>query len=288
MKEIFEKLHLSTANEERLYIVNEIIDYYANNGYRLTLRQLYYQLVTKNIIPNLQTEYAKLGKLLVKGRLAGIVDWDAIEDRIRIPYIPYSADSVPDALNDLLGQYRLNRQEGQHNYIEVWCEKDALSDILKRVTKYYHINLMINRGYSSCSAMYNASKRFLNSNSLECTILYLGDHDPSGLDMIRDIKKRLWGFDVSVDVQHIALTMAQINHYNPPPNPTKITDPRAGWYIQRFGETCWEVDALPPEVLTKVLEDSIVNRIDTSMVDFMMAKEDKDKQKLEKVKEEWK
>lgn len=288
MKEAFNEIALSTANWEKLSLVVQVLDDFAEQGYRLSLRQLYYQLVTKNIIPNVKSEYAKLGTLLVKGRMAGLVDWNAIEDRIRIPYIPYHADDVPDALGDLLGQYRLDRQAGQENYVEVWCEKDALSGILKKVTSYYHIRLMINRGYSSCTAMYEASKRFEDANSIERTILYLGDHDPSGLDMVRDIKDRLYGFDVSVNVRHIALTMKQINHYNPPPNPTKITDPRAMWYIQRFGQTCWEVDALPPDVLVSVLQTEIYDQIDISKFDKILKYEEVDKRKLEKVIEEWK
>ena len=147
-----EKLHMSKANVERLEVINAIIEEYADEGYILTLRQLYYQLVSRDIIPNKVQEYSKLSTLLVKGRMAGVVDWEAIEDRIRLPFLPYWVDGPEEAIEDTINQYRLNRQTGQDVYIELWVEKDALSGVLKRVTSYYHIKLMVNRGYSSCTA----------------------------------------------------------------------------------------------------------------------------------------
>jgi len=284
MREQFtENLRLSRDNQDKLHVVNNIIQDYANQGYKLTLRQLYYQLVSKAIIPNSQAEYKKLGTLLVKGRMAGIVDWDAIEDRIRVPQIPYWVNGVDDALEDTINHYRLDRQKGQDSYIEVWCEKDALSGILSKVTEKYHIKLMVNRGYSSATAMYKASKRFLwaGRQDKELHILYLGDHDPSGIDMIRDVEDRLFGFGANVNVDHIALTQEQIGIYDPPPNPAKISDPRADWYIQVFGEVSWEVDALTPQVLNNVLTEHILDLIDEEQYKFRMGQEEVDKRKIQ-------
>lgn len=194
MKEKFrEKLRLSKVNEKQLETINSIIEEYAEQGYKLTLRQLYYQLVARGIVPNLQKEYAKLSTLLVKGRMAGVVDWEAIEDRIRVPFLPYWVIDIEDAIRDTVNQYRLDRQDGQEVYIELWVEKDALSGVLRKITSKYHINLMVNRGYSSCTAMHDAYKRLeeQEGEGKETYILYLGDHDPSGLDMIRDIRERL-------------------------------------------------------------------------------------------------
>jgi hypothetical protein len=203
MNETFsEKLHLNSRNKKQLEVINSIIEEYENEGYRLTLRQLYYQLVSRDIISNNIKEYAKLSKLLVQGRMAGIVDWNAIEDRIRVPYIPYWVKGIEDAISDTINQYRLDRQDGQDVYIELWVEKDALSGVLKRITEYYHIKLMVNRGYSSCTAMYDAYKRFISKleSGKKVVLLYLGDHDPSGLDMDRDIKNRLKEFIINSEV----------------------------------------------------------------------------------------
>ena len=284
-KEAFtDKLGLNPANKQRLAVINNIIEEYRAEGYKLTLRQLYYQLVTKNIIPNKDAEYKKLGNLLVKGRMAGVVDWEAIEDRIRVPFIPYWVDDVADAINDTINQYRLNRQKGQDTYIELWVEKDALSGVLRRITSKYHINLMVNRGYSSASAMYDAYKRFLQHENI--VILYLGDHDPSGLDMVRDIRDRLETFGLqNFEVKHIGLTQEQIKKYNPPPNPAKITDTRAKWYIENFGNTSWEVDALTPQVLHQLVQRNVEALIDMDLFEEMRDQEDRDKERLEKFKE---
>lgn len=279
MREKFNELRVTQASLEKLETVNDIIEEYGASGYRLTLRQLYYQLVSRDIIPNQSNEYDKLGILLVKGRMAGVVDWSAIEDRLRRPQVPYSVLDKAAALYDTVEQYRLNRQSGQDNYIEVWVEKDALSGVILRKTDHYHIRLMVNRGYSSASAMYVASKRFLRaeSNGQNPVILYLGDHDPSGLDMIRDVIDRLWNFGVEVDVRHIALTMPQIEELDPPPNPAKLTDPRGTGYVEEFGAVSWEVDAISPERLHEILDENIQDLMDMDLFESMIAVEDEDK-----------
>ena len=282
-KEIFrDSLHLSKKNIEQLGLINSIIEEYAEDGYVLTLRQLYYQLVSRDVIPNEVKEYAKLSKLLVKGRMAGFVDWEAIEDRIRIPFLPYWVTGIKDAINDSIEQYRLNRQNNQNVYIELWVEKDALSGVLKRVTNYYHINLMVNRGYSSCTAIHDAYKRFKYQEDLgkQVYVLYLGDHDPSGLDMIRDIRERLEEFGVHPLIKPIGLTRTQINKYNPPPNPAKITDPRAKWYIVEHGKTSWEVDALNPKTLNQLVKNNVEKLINMDLFNQIVNKEEKDKETL--------
>ena len=178
----------------------------------LTLRQLHYQLVSRDLIT--PQEYAKLSKLLTNGRMTGLVDWDAIEDRVRVPNIPWSAESASSAVAKIAKyNFRLDRQSDQKRYVEVWSEKDALSGILSRVTEEYHINLVINRGYSSCSAMERAYSRLsknIYTEEKECVILYLGDHDPSGLDMVRDIRDRLQYFTNWIRKSSIPITISNI------------------------------------------------------------------------------
>lgn len=280
---------MGAANKERLVIINEIIEEYQEEGYVLTLRQLYYQLVSRDVVPNKQSEYSKLSTLLKEGRMAGIVDWDAIEDRLRKPSSPASFDSPQDILEAAINQYALPRQNGQETYVEVWVEKDALSGVLKRVTERYHVPILVNRGYSSASAMFDSYNRFRKAyqNDQEIRVLYLGDYDPSGIDMIRDIHDRTMEFfagkgedDVDFEIIPIALTREQIQQYDPPPNPAKITDPRAKDFIKKHGSTSWEVDALPPNVLNQLLDDSIRGYIDTDVFDEIVNREQQDKDKL--------
>lgn len=290
----FREIRMGKANKERLDTINGIIEEYQDEGYVLTLRQLYYQLVSRDIIPNKQAEYSKLSTLLKEGRMAGIVDWDAIEDRLRKPDKPSSFDSPQDILEACINQYELPRMEGQNIYLEVWVEKDALSGVLKRVTEKYHVPILVNRGYSSASAMYNSFMRFVRNGVYKerpVKVLYLGDYDPSGLDMIRDIRERIIEFQEGYNdgtlveqmlfsVEPIALTREQIEQYNPPPNPAKVTDPRAKDFIKKHGRTSWEVDALRPEVLNALLRDAILENIDESLYLDIVNREDADKDKL--------
>jgi hypothetical protein len=283
------ELHLSAENKTRLLQINSILEEYKSQDLILTLRQLYYQLVSADIIPNLPSEYSKLSILLGKGRMAGIVDWDSIEDRVRVPKIPYNADCVSDALNDIISQYRLDRMRDQNVYIEVWIEKDALSGIISKVTNKYHCRLMVNRGYSSITAMHDAAIRFKrqkNGYGKTGYIIYLGDHDPSGMDMVRDIGTRLKEFGVNVDIIHAALLDEQIQKYNPPPNPAKVTDPRADKYIAKYGRTSWEVDALKPNVLMNIVDKEIQQMIDNHKYRNMLLQEKIDIAKMERFRDE--
>lgn len=287
---------MNKANKEKLAVINSIITEYQKQGYVLTLRQLYYQLVSRDVIPNKTTEYQKLSVLLKEGRMAGVVDWSAIEDRLRRPEKPASFDSPADILNAAISQYALPRQNGQPVYIEVWVEKDALSGVLQRVTRPYHVPILVCRGYSSATAMHEAYKRFrdANENEQRTVILYLGDFDPSGEDMVRDIEERVQEFangdeeanygygrpDFDFTIKKIALTKAQIKQYKPPPNPAKITDPRAAAYIAEHGVYSWEVDALKPEVLNALLDKNIVDLMDFPTYEKILEDEKADIKKL--------
>jgi len=282
MKITYRNVRFSMKNQAKVIKINAILEEYSRQGYILTLRQLYYQLVSRDLIPNTDREYKNLSTLLGNARMGGYVDWNAIEDRTRVPKRSYVADDLQDAMNDIIYSYKLNRMEGQDIYIEVWIEKDALSSIFKRVTEDYTLRLMVNRGYSSISAMHNAYKRFRGQG--QSVILYFGDHDPSGLDMVRDVHERLLEFGEDVEVRQLALTMPQIEMYNPPPNPTKITDPRAEWYINEHGNTSWELDALQPSVLEQICRDEIENMIDREIYEAILEKEDIDKDKMRKLK----
>lgn len=268
--------------------ITTIINGYQAQGYILTLRQLHYQLVTRNWIINHDSAYKKLGSILDDMRYSGEIDWDAIEDRGRVPYLPYYVSGIPEAIEDTVNGYRLDLQKEQENYIELWTEKDALSGILRRSTEKFHVQLAVNKGYTSSTAIYNAYTRFVEKiiSGQKVYILYFGDHDPSGLDMVRDINERLtfmfengenyyqledhgWVGDY-FKIIHIGLTKEQINRYKPPPNPTKLTDSRADKYIQQHGKTCWEVDALNPETLTAIVEENIKKLIDIKQFNKMV------------------
>ncbi len=263
MKEVFTVKNIPNGKAVKQNgIINDVLESYRLEGFTLTLRQLYYQLVSRDIIPNTDKEYKKLSRVVTQGRLIGLIDWDDIEDRLRVANIPYYVKGIKDAMYDTINQYRLNRQQGQPRHIDVWIEKDALSNIFAPLTDYYHVHLLVNRGCSSISAMYVAAKRMRGTSPV---ILYFGDHDPSELDMVRDIRERLETFKVYADVIPVALTMEQIERHTPPPNPAKVTDPRAENYFKKFGKISWELDVLPSDVLQKLVREQIIQYMDREL-----------------------
>lgn len=293
MKEQFRDINFS---EKRSYLLNksiQVINQYDRLKIKLTLRQLYYQLVSKDFIPNKVSEYQKLSKLISDARYAGHIDWNAIEDRIRVPWRHAQWKSINDILQTAHDQFRLHRWDDQEYYVELWSEKDALTSILKPIADEWHNHYCMNRGYGSSTAMYDLSKRILNAINKEkkCVVLYLGDHDPSGLDMVRDIETRVKEFltpyvDVDDDdyqffkMEAIALTYKQVQKYNPPPNPAKITDPRAGSYISKYGRNSWEVDALDPEVMMDLVNQSIEKYCNVDLLDNIKEEEEELKESL--------
>lgn len=289
MKESFKEIKFRADSLAMINTCNTIIDQYLAQGLRLTLRQLYYQLVTKNIIRNEERAYKRLGSIVSDGRLAGLIDWDAIEDRGRRPRTPNEFESLATLAEAAIRSYRLPRWKGQKHHVELWVEKDALSGVLAPIAQEYHVTLSVNRGYSSQSAMYESFNRMQqgSGDNEDVVLLYLGDHDPSGEDMVRDIEDRLVMFGVGgLEVRKVALTWEQIRQYNPPPNPTKLSDPRATGYIQKYGSECWEVDALPPDVLANLVRQNIESVLDSDMMDEIKEKEEIDKVALrEAVKE---
>lgn len=274
---------------ERLRLIgtaNQIVTEYQAQGFRLTLRQLFYQMVSANVLPNTERSYKMLGETVSDGRLVGLIDWDAIEDRVRVPNQPPEFDNLQDLVGVALRSYRLPRWKDQENYVELWVEKDALAGVLRPLAMEYHVTLMVNRGYSSQSAMYESARRFKEAEDegKNPVLLYLGDHDPSGEDMVRDIQDRMERFGVEgLEVRKIALTMAQVEQYNPPPNPAKMTDSRAKGYVALHGRSSWEVDALKPDILQRIIRRNIVGLLDKEAYQNVIEQEEKDKAALSDV-----
>lgn len=242
---------------------NRIIAAYQAQGYVLTLRQLYYQFVARDLIPNNMRSYKRLGGIIKDGRLAGLIDWEAIEDRTRELQANAHWESTAQILRGCANQFRYDLWLNQPHRVEVWIEKEALVGVIEAVCKRNDVSYLACRGNVSISEQWAAAKRFADytENHQEVTIIHLGDHDPSGIDMTRDNQdqQELFGrpIDQVIEVKRIALNWDQIQHYNPPPNPAKTTDSRYKAYVQRFGEESWELDALEPQVIVDLIQDTI-------------------------------
>ncbi len=262
---------------------NTIIAEYAAQGFELTLRQLYYQFVARDLIPNTMRDYKRLGTVINDGRLAGLIDWASIEDRTR-NLIGLSHWTTPSEIVEAcVHSFRLDKWEGQKNYVEVWIEKDALIGVIKRICNTHDVNYFSCRGYVSQSEMHSAAQRFIRKCGPDKNgiLIHLGDHDPSGKDMTRDIRARFRTFGSGAKVKRIALTIDQINELSPPPNPTKLTDTRAQGYIEKFGQNSWELDALEPSYIENIIDETIQGYINPEVLASVEDAEENDKRKIQ-------
>lgn len=238
---------------------NTIVETYAAQGYDLTLRQVYYQFVSRGWLPNKQSEYKRLGDIISKGRRAGLIDWTAIVDRTRSLRSLGTWTNPQEIIDAVAAQFRLDLWRTQDTYVEVWFEKDALMGVFERAANRNRVPFFSCRGYTSDSEIWGAAQRLARiGRRKDIVILHFGDHDPSGIDMTRDITDRLKLFGAArVDVRRLALNMDQVEQYNPPPNPAKETDSRFIGYRDEYGDESWELDALEPSVLAALIDDEL-------------------------------
>lgn len=246
---------------------NEIIAEYEAQGFELTLRQLYYQFVARDLIPNTQREYKNLGAIINDARLAGLISWAAIVDRTRNLQGNSHWEGPAEIVEACAKQFQIDKWADQKNRVEVWIEKDALVGVIERAARALDVSFFSCRGYTSQSELWAAGQRLARYKKAGQTpiVVHLGDHDPSGKDMTRDIEDRLEMFMGGCEVNRIALNMNQIEKYNPPPNPAKLTDSRANGYIKEYGDESWELDALDPKVIHDLIEKTVLSYRDEKL-----------------------
>lgn len=281
MQEAFIKQNFRAESLETIGLINAILAEYQADGYDLTVRQLYYQLVARGIIENSQRSYKRTADLVNNARLAGLVDWDMIADRGRETITPPAWESPAHIVGEAARQFSIDKWQDQQNHVEVMVEKQALEGVLIPVCRALGIRFTANKGYSSSSTLYETGKRlagFVDAGK-NVTVLYLGDHDPSGIDMTRDITKRLGMFSGRpVTVNRLALNMDQVETLNPPENPAKETDSRYSGYIEIYGYSSWELDAIEPRQLAGIVTGAVESLKNQALWQAAIARE-KDMQK---------
>lgn len=288
MKIAYEQIRFSRASLSIIRQANDIIDEYQAAGFILTLRQLYYQFVARDLIPNTIQSYKRLGSIINDARMAGEISWEAIEDRTRNLKALSHWDTPQQIMDAVIQQYRKDKWSNQDYRPEVWIEKDALTGIIAGVCEEFDVPYFACRGYNSQSEQWAAGMRLKRYKEKGQTpvIFHLGDHDPSGIDMTEDNRKRLSlfaGFDVIV--HRLALNYDQVQEYNPPPNPAKATDSRFLGYQSEYGNECWELDALDPQVIVDLVRGAIAEIMEHNAWEVMLKSEGKDKDKLRTARE---
>jgi hypothetical protein len=272
-----------------IHLANGICREYAQQGYDLTLRQLYYQFVARGYIPNNQRSYKSLGATIDRARKAGLMDWRYIVDRTRnlMGYTTYEDPAgIVEAMED---RYHVDLWEGQDFRVEVWVEKEALAGVVQRAALSRGVDYFSCRGYVSQSELHGAALRHrqYERDGQDVVVVHLGDHDPSGIDMTRDMQDRLELFGARTEVRRIALNRDQIDQYNPPPNPAKITDSRAKGYIAEHGKSSWELDALDPDTLANLITAEIDRHLDPDLYDSRLRLQNEGREELAKIAEHW-
>ncbi|MEY9837403.1 hypothetical protein [Streptacidiphilus sp. EB103A] len=279
----------SSAHLDLIRTADDICREYAAQGFDLTLRQLYYQFVARGYIANKQTEYKRLGSVINDARLAGELDWDHIVDRTRNLRGLSHWTNPEQIIRSVAHGYRTELWANQPNRVEVWIEKDALVGVITGVCQRNDVNYFSCRGYTSQSELWSAAMRLsrYEHHGQKPIVVHLGDHDPSGVDMTRDIQDRLNLFGSTAEVRRIALNMPQVEQYNPPPNPAKLTDSRATGYISLFGRSSWELDALEPTMLDGLLETEIRSWRDDDQWERDLAAMEHERELLTAVSARW-
>lgn len=291
--EAFIPKKFTKAHEWVIRQANKIITEYMEQGYTLTLRQIHYQFVARDLYENTQQNYKRLGNILDAARKAGLVDWDAIEDRTRILRRIPVWDGPEKALERVRTSFKLDPWDEQPKLrrVEVWVEKDAAVGIVQPTCDNLRIPYFSCRGYSSSSGLYEAGKRLeaYRAAGYETIVLYLGDHDPSGVQMTEVSQERVDMYARhQIDFRRIALTIPQIEEFTPPPNFVKETDSRTKWYVERFEtEDCWELDALSPKTVDQIIRAEVEPLIDKEAWDKTLADEEEHRLVLSEIISDW-
>lgn len=300
MKYIYEDWKPQNSVLVTMRHAEKIMNDYAEAGYLITLRQLYYRIVALGLFPedrryrqientkkwirdpegtkNADPNYKWLGYMIGKGRMAGLLDWNIIVDRHRETIKNSHWDSPISILTSTARSFAIDKWEDQPCHVEVMVEKDALASIIEPVCLELDVRFTANKGYSSISHLYEIGQRIREMADIgkDVVILYLGDHDPSGLDMDRDVFERLGLFSgCAIELERLALTMLQIEEYNPPPDPAKMTDSRAPVYVKQYGYKSWELDALEPQVLADLVRNAVAGFRDDDLMDDAEKREEK-------------
>lgn len=295
--------------EEIIFAAQAIIAKYWRQNLTLTVRQLYYRLIATDELPdswidpeynarhglepgtkNTQKNYKRLASIISEGRMTGQIAWDAIEDRTRFLRRRREWDDARAFMSAAPQTLFLDAWKGQAVRPEIWIEKDALVGVLQPVAQEFGVPIMSTRGYLSQSEAWSTGQRLIEHrrNGQDCVILHFADHDPSGIDMSRDLRERLSLFSASdARVERLAFTIEQVRKLKPPPNPAKATDARFHGYKDRYGMDSWELDAVEPSALQGIAATRLLELMDEALFLEQRGRQSREREYLRVVSGLW-
>lgn len=288
MKQAYKQISMRKDTLALIEQMNVMIHSYVAQGFVLSVRQLYYQLVARSMIENTERSYKRIASIINDARLCGMIDWNYIEDRNRDIEIRSRWISGADIVDSAARSFHMDMWDNQRERVFVIVEKAALAGVLDRVCQKWDVPLLAARGYPSVSIVREMALDHLAEaidHGQLVTVLHLGDHDPSGIDMTRDLSERFNLFlgDERMgmfNLVRIALTMNQIEENEPPPNPAKTTDSRFSSYMREYGSESWELDALEPKYLVDLVDGQISSCVDSDAWDEKTAEIESIREKI--------
>lgn len=244
----------------------------------MTVRQIFYRLVSNGVIGKTEGEYkSTVVRLLGEMRRSGELPFHLIADNTRWMRKPHTWSSLESMLQRTAQAYRRSVWDNQDVYVEVWLEKDALAGVLYEETEAWDVPLMVTRGYPSLSYLYSAAET-IAAQDKPTFLYYFGDYDPSGLDIPRKVECDLRDFapDADITFERVAVSRAQIESMKLPTRPTKKTDSRSKGFV---GESV-EVDAILPRTLRSIVQKCITQHIEPLAYGVLQAAEESERESL--------
>ena len=288
-KEAFEERRFAAKTAKVIKQANEIMDEYTD---KMTIRQLHYQFVARDLYENTPQNYKKLGDILRNARMAGRVSWTDLEDRgRRLTGYGGGWDNPAQAVSSTAYGYEVDLWTTQPVKVEIWTEKDALSSIIRDPAYDYKVNYFASKGYPSITALKGAADRFKRMARMgqDIVVLFLSDHDPEGIDMERNLRETMDKMGVpNLTIKRIGLTMDQIRELRPPPSIAKESSSRLAMYERETGSSeAWELDALPAEYLKELIDEEISNIVDQDLINQRLETQEADRAILPKISENY-
>jgi hypothetical protein len=264
-----------------LEAIDEAIVYAVRDEHPVSLRGVYYRVVSAGAIGKTEKAYNLIGRELLKLRRSGAVPYSWITDGTRLIQRPDSWNDLDDMLEDAAASYRRTLWHKSNVEIMMFTEKDAISGVLCPITSKWDVELGVIRGYASETFAYTVAEEIMSTDKFVVAYQF-GDHDPSGVDAWRDFQAKVSAFVAAKHCipnmlfERLAVTPEQIADFHLLTRPTKKSDTRARGFI---GESV-EVDAIPASILRQIAEDAITQHIDEEALRLTQVAEDSERKIL--------
>ena len=257
-----------------------------------SVRAVCYQLFMKKLITDMgRNSTGAVGKQLVYARENGLIPWAWIVDETREAETIASWDSPESIIEVAVKQYRKDYWAMQPRRVEVWCEKGTIRGTVAPILRKYGVTFRVMHGYGSATSL-NSIAEETQSSDKPMTVFYIGDHDPSGRHMSEiDLPHRLARYGGRAQIVRLALDDSDIQADSQLPwfpASDKTTDSRHEWFVKKFGQRCWEVDALSPPVLRDRLDDAITDTLDLDAWNHAVRIEQAERDSMQSILGNWK